>query len=296
VLADGVIVADDLMLWVAALRLTAALVTRQHFLPDVIEDNGKYIARWRPVPSNEEARAMVQLAAAMPDVCRAFQDRVSLPRSSSRRRATDAVPAHNGREMRSPLAVLSEFIAGAVDQLVRSAAMPQPASLESIDERWLAALSQPDGNLEADRAELEQLKQRVQDWWRPFALHASSPFRLCFRLEEPAPPISPGPSLATANGGTHERRKVGILSPDGAWRLAYLLQAHHDPSLMLPASEAWSVPQQTARLVRRSGFDIREYLLHAFGEAARLYPLVGESLRVRCPQGSTSMLLAPSRS
>ena len=62
------------------------------------------------------------------------------------------MPAHNGREMRSPLAVLSEFIAGAVDQLVRSAAMPAAASLESIDERWLAALSQPDGNLEADRA------------------------------------------------------------------------------------------------------------------------------------------------
>jgi superfamily II DNA or RNA helicase len=285
-LADGVIVADDLMFWVAGLRLAAALVARQHFLPDLIADSGRYIARWRPVPSNEEARAMAQLAAAMPDICRAFHDRVPLPRSSSHHRATDAVPAHNGREMRSAYAVLSEFIAGAVDQLVRSAAMPAAASFESIDERWLAALSQPDGNLEADRTALEQLRQRLQNWWRPVALHASSPFRLCFRLEEPAPPISPGPSFATANGGRKERRKDSILSPDGAWRLGYLLQAHQDPSLMLPAAEAWSAPQQTARLVRRSGFDIREYLLQAFGEAARLYPLLGESLRGEMPAGA----------
>jgi SNF2 Helicase protein len=278
-LAEGVIVADDLMFWVAGLRLAAALVARQHFLPDLIEDNGRYIARWRPVPSNEEARAMAQLAAAMPDVCRAFQDCVPLLRSSSRHRATAGVPAHNSREMRSASAVLSEFIAGAVDQLVRSAARPAATSFESIDERWLAALNHPDGILEADRAALEQLGQRLQDWWRPVAVHASSPFRLCFRLEEPAPPISPGPSGATANGGKKERRKDGIVSPDGGWRLAYLLQAHQDPSLMLPASEAWSAPQRTARLVRRSGFDIHEYLLHAFGEAARLYPLVGESLR-----------------
>jgi superfamily II DNA or RNA helicase len=285
VLADGVIVADDLMFWVAGLRLAAALVARQHFLPDVIEDNGRYIARWRPVPSNEETRAMAQLAAAMPDVCRALQDRVSLPRSS-RRRATDTVPAHSGRETSSPLVVLSEFIAGAVDQLVRSAAMPAAASLESVDEQWLAALSQPDGNLEADHTALDQLRQRLQDWWRPVALHASSPFRLCFRLEEPAPPISPCPSLAAArDDGRKARRKDCIVSPDGAWRLAYLLQARQDPSLMLPTSEAWSAPQRTARLVRQSGFDIHEYLLHAFGEAAHLYPLVGESLRGEMPAG-----------
>jgi superfamily II DNA or RNA helicase len=286
VLAEGVIVADDLMFWVAGLRLAAALVARQHFLPDVIEDNGRHIARWRPVPSNEEARTMAQLAAAMPDVCRALQDPVPLRRSSSRRRATEVAPAYNGREMRSPMAVLSEFIARAVDQLVRSAGVSDAsASVESIDERWLAALSQSDGNLEADSAALEQLRQRLRDWWRPVALHASSPFRLCFRLEEPAAPISRGPSFATANEEREERRKDGILSPDGAWRLAYLLQAHKDPSLMLPASEAWSAPQQTVRLVRRSGFDIHEYLLHAFGEAARLYPLVGESLRGEMPAG-----------
>ncbi len=285
-LADGVIVADDLIFWVAGLRLAAALVARQHFLPDMIEDNGRYIARWRPVPSNEEGRAMAQLAAAMSDVCRAFQDSESLPRSSSRRTATDAVPAHNIRELRSPSAVLSEFIAGAVDQLVRSAAMPVAASSESIDERWLAALSEPDGNLDGDRAALDQLKQRVQDWWRPVALQSSSPFRLCFRLEEPESPTSPGPSISAVKDGKKKaRHKDSILAPDGAWRLAYLLQAHHDPSLILPASEAWSKPQQTASLARRSGLDIREYLLHAFGEAARLYPLVSESLRGEMPVG-----------
>jgi len=70
-LAPGVVVASDLAYWVAALRLAGTMVARQHFLPDVVEERGKFVARWRPVPSHAESRAMAELAAAMPDACRA---------------------------------------------------------------------------------------------------------------------------------------------------------------------------------------------------------------------------------
>src|SRR5208282_4303011 len=70
-LAPGVVVAGDLAYWVAALRLAGAMVARQHFLPDVVEERGKFVARWRPVPSHAESRAM-ELAASMPDACRAI--------------------------------------------------------------------------------------------------------------------------------------------------------------------------------------------------------------------------------
>ena len=253
--------ADDLAYWVPALRLAAAMVARQHFLPDIVEERGKLFARWRAVPSHAESRAMAELAAAMPDACRAIATDPSAPQPSAE-------------------VVLSGFVERALDQLVRSAAVPAPsashATMDSFDEQWLAALTQPEGKLEGDRAALEQLRHRVRDWWRPVELDASSPFRLCFRLEEPA--VAP----ADADGADDR-----ITPAEGSWRIRYLLQAHRDPSLLLPASEAWSDRRQVAKLFgQRSGLNLHEYLLQSLGEAARLCPLVEESLRGAMPESA----------
>jgi SNF2 family DNA or RNA helicase len=262
--APGVVVAGDLAYWVPALRLAAAMVAQQHFLPDVVEERGKFVARWRPVPSHAESSVMAELAASMPDACRAIAADPSAPQPSAE-------------------VVLSGFVECVLDHLVRSAAMPvQSASLrapiDSLDEQWLAALIQPEGKLEGDRAALVQLRQRVQDWWRPVALNASSPFRLCFRLEEPEVAL-PG---ANADGANDR-----ITPAEGSWRIRYLLQAHRDPSLLLPASEAWSARGQAAKLFRQqSGFNVQEYLLQSLGEAARLCPLVEESLRGAMPESA----------
>ena len=262
-LAPGVVVADDLAYWVPALRLAAAMVARQHFLPDIVEERGKFFARWRAVPAHAESRAMAELAAAMPDACRAIAANASAPQPSAE-------------------VVLSGFVERALDHLVRSAAVPAPsafhASIDSLDEQWLAALTQPEGKLKGDRAALEQLRHRVRDWWRPVELDASSPFRLCFRLEEPAA----APGDADANGADDR-----ITPAEGSWRIRYLLQAHRDPSLLLPASEAWSDRGQAAKLFRQpSGFNLHEYLLQSLGEAARLCPLVEESLRGAMPESA----------
>jgi SNF2 family DNA or RNA helicase len=260
-LVPGLVVADDLAYWVPALRLAAAMVARQHFLPDIVEERGKLFARWRAVPSHAESRAMAELAAAMPDACRAIAADPSAPQPSAE-------------------VVLSGFVERALDHLVRSAAVPAPsasqATVDSLDEQWLAALTQPKGKLEGDRAAFEQLRHRVRDWWRPVELDASSPFRLCFRLEEPA--VAP----ADADGADDR-----ITPAEGSWRIRYLLQAHRDPSLLLPASEAWSDRRQAAKLFgQRSGFNLHEYLLQSLGEAARLCPLVEESLRGAMPESA----------
>lgn len=262
-LAPGVVIADDLAYWVNALRLAGALVARQHFLPDVVREGGEFVARWRPVPSHAESRELAQFAASMPEACRAI----------------GADPAGPN----APAAVvLSAFVEHVVDQLVRSAqagprASPRPAALfDSVDEQWMAALIQPEGRLEGDAAALEQLRRRVQDWWRPVTLNAASPFGLCFRLEEPA-----GALPDADRDGLADR----IAPADGSWRIRYLLQAHHDPSLLLLAGEAWSARGPAAKLLRGNGFDVREYLLQSLGEAARLCPLVEESLRGAMPDG-----------
>jgi SNF2 family DNA or RNA helicase len=257
-LASGVIVADNLAFWTQVLRLAAAIVARQHYLPDISEERGGFFARWRAAPSHAEWRAMAELAAAMPDACRAI----------------DAVPS---APPPSAEVVLQRFVERALDHLVRSAAAatpsPRAATIDSLDELWLAALARPDGKLRGERAALEQLRDRVRDWRRPVELDASSPFRLCFRLEEPAP---------TDAGGGDER-----ITSESPWRIRYLLQAHRDPSLLLAVSDAWSDYRHAAKLFHQpNGFNLREYLLQSLGEAARLCPLVEESLRGAMPDSA----------
>ena len=203
--APGVVVAGDLAYWVPALRLAAAMVARQHFLPDVVEERGKFVARWRPVPSHAESSAMAELAGSMPDACRAIAADPSVPQPSAE-------------------VVLSGFVECALDHLVRSAAMPtQSASLrapiDSLDEQWLAALTQPEGKLEGDRAALVQLRHRVQDWWRPVALNASSPFRLCFSPRG-ARSGAAGCECRRRKRSHHARRRIVAhpLPPPGASR------------------------------------------------------------------------------
>ena len=71
---------------------------------------------------------------------------------------------------------------------------------------------------------------------------AGSPFRLCFRLEEP--PV---------NGQTSNR-----FNASGKWTVQYFLQARDDPSLLVPTGEAWTPRGQTATLLlaAEEGVDI----------------------------------------
>jgi len=47
------------------------------------------------------------------------------------------------------------------------------------------ALKSPDGLIYGDENELLQLASRTREWQRPLTILTTSPFRLCFRLEEP---------------------------------------------------------------------------------------------------------------
>lgn len=72
VLAPGVVVGNDLAFWAMAVRLAGATVTRQQFLPDIMEESGQYRACWKPVFAGRDAEAPNKLATAMPAVARAL--------------------------------------------------------------------------------------------------------------------------------------------------------------------------------------------------------------------------------
>jgi SNF2 family DNA or RNA helicase len=247
-LAPGLIVSKDLAFWARLLRFAGALALRQRFLPGMVEADGGWRARWTPVLDGADALRRVKLAKAMPGACRAL--------SAERSRSPDA----------ASLEVLDTAVAMLVDELVRTSAasvLDAPAP-ESAHEAWLRALAMPDGVVDWDPSELAGLAATIREWRRPLAAVTDAPFRLCFRLEEPAP------------------EEDGERPP---WSVRYLLQGRRDPSLLIPAEKAWQ--GRTAEKLLGDPA-VREHLLASLGQAAGVCPPVEESLRDTAPAGYTT--------
>jgi len=259
VLAPGVIIGKDLRFWATVLRFAGSLAARQRFLPGLTEIRETYYARWEPVVSGNDSGVATRLAAIMPQVCRALTPDAASP------------PWPPATE------VLNYFLGRMVDQLVR---LPGPTAMEpapirrgrpaskasgfdSLHDQWLHALQAPDGLMAGDPG-LARLHQQIQQWRRPVSVTAATPFRLCFRLEEPEEeaPAAPG---------------------EEHWFVRYLLQATADPSLLIPVREAWNPKKSTAALLRE--FHAKEYLLVSLGQSARLCPDLEAGLRTSLPDG-----------
>jgi superfamily II DNA or RNA helicase len=271
-LALGVIVGEDLGFWLKALRFAGSLVARQKFLPGITRENGAYSARWTPVIHGPDGECLRNLARAMPAVSRALTRPNGHPVSPS-----------EGPSAPPPISVASHFVEEIVDQLIRSsdgATSPgerkvRPADLESLHDQWLYALRRGEGRLEGEAAELARFADQVREWQRPVSISLTSPFRLCFRLEEP--------------DETQEKKRKALRG----WYVRYLLQSHEDPSLIIPAEEAWmaedpgkgSRGKKKAPLLSLREFDAREYLLLSLGQAAGVCPRIEKSLGKSAPGG-----------
>lgn len=228
-LAPGVGVGVTLRYWAQAARFAAALVAREQFLPDVVQEGKHWFARWVPVLSGAEHARFERLAKAMPPACLA------------------------GGDLRSSADVLREYLAVAVDGVVRGPGVKPARKAESVHEQWLHALASASGTMTAADAECAQLAAQVREWRSPVAAMQRSPFRLCFRLDEPA---------------DDDRTQT--------WHVRFLLQAHDDPSLQIPAAEVW---KGTARP------DARAVLLAGLGQAGNLSADVEASLSQSAPTG-----------
>jgi SNF2 family DNA or RNA helicase len=65
----------------------------------------------------------------------------------------------------------------------------------------------------------------------------------------------------------------------------YLLQAADDPSLLVPAEEVWRARGRHAAVLRRPGFNAKEYLLRGLGQACGLSPRIEAGLKTPTPNG-----------
>jgi superfamily II DNA or RNA helicase len=259
-LAPGLRAGVTLRFWADALRFAGALVAREQFLPGLRHGADGWSARWEPTIAGQDGQRFAGLARAMPAACRAL--------------ATTAESPPN----RPAAAVLADFLALAVDALVRSAngavvrstrPKTKKPAYASLHDQWLAALRSDDGRLRDDEAALTEFAEQVRSWHRPLAVSAAAPFRLCFRLEEP-----PAPDGEPSAAATQE-----------PWIVRYLLQAQDDPSLLVPAGDAWKPRGANAAVFQRAGFRPREFLLASLGQAAGVCAPVEASLRTADPAG-----------
>lgn len=273
ILAPGVIAGKDLVFWVTAMRFAGALVARQQYLPSLIERDGLYMAQWEPVFVGVETRRFAQLVKAMPASARALSRKPDRP------------------AQRSTPSIISDFLSVIVDQLVRETASPEslqsfqqtPLSVrrkrgpkiaretfESLHDYWLHALLARDPSIDWDSGELITLARQIREWRSPVATTEATPFRLCFRLDEP--------SMKDENLSVKHQQ-------NDEWAVRYFLQATDDLSLLVPAKNVWKPQSAKSRVLQRKGFNAKACLLSALGQASGLCANIESSLKSPAPEG-----------
>src|SRR5665647_2853194 len=305
VLAPGIISGNDLIWWAEALKFAGSLVAGQKYLPGVRGEDGEYRAFWEPVFTGEDAGELAKLAKQMPPAARALTPEVS------------ARPP----EMPAVL-VARQFIEDSLDRIVRSEVgkkglpkeIRKKASFSSVHDAWVSALQSLDGLIYGDEKELLQLAARTREWQRPLIILTTSPFRFCFRLEEPIEEEETEENERTGieeneRIGIEENERVGIVENEwvgtvdgrkenkrsrggiadveisgGMWYVRYLLQSYEDPSLLIPVKDAWK-PKKGSPLKRYDVKNIRQFLLSSLGQAASISAGIASSLEAPDPSG-----------
>jgi SNF2 family DNA or RNA helicase len=278
VLAPGIISGSDLLWWADALKFTGSLVAGQKYLPGVREEKGEYRAFWEPVFSGEDAGELAKLVKQMPSAARALAPEAS------------AVPP----EMPVALAA-RQFIEDSLDWIVRSEIggkelakeTRKRESFDSIHDAWVSALKSPNGLISGNDTELIQLEARAREWQRPLTILTTSPFRFCFRLEEPVEEKETEENEETEKteeNKTSREEIADIEIPKGLWYVRYLLQSYEDPSLLIPVKEAWK-PKKGSPLKKYDVKNIRQFLLSSLGQAAGINAGIASSLEAPNPVG-----------
>ncbi len=284
--------------WSEVATFAGELVTRGRVLPCLARASTGGIARWRPVLQGPDVIAMHTLVTAMPPVSRAVPGE-----DDPHELVTAALSALVDATVRETLP--------AGIRLTPPRSGRRPARLPVV-EAWLAALTAPDGRFAADAGDLDALARVLQPWQEVGAGQAG-PARATFRLAEvPGEPAfggadwpdadlewpradGPNDYATTDPEGIGHVAVKGSVSPggqepeppdggdsgsaDSRWRLEFLLQSMHDPSLLVPAAQAWADDGSLSRWLARP----QELLLAELGRASRIYPELADGLRQPAP-------------
>jgi SNF2 family DNA or RNA helicase len=297
--------------YLAGLAVFAAeLVARGRVLPTLDHDGAGAVARWRPVIQGPDVATMHALAAAMPPVCRAMAPGTEDPHQVMKAAlaalvdaaAREALPAGLGllpprrgrRPFRLPaadawLAALTgpdgRFDAepGELSALARALAPWEDIGTGQTGParatfRLAEVTVEPDGTLFGAAGEdgpVAALSGAAGLGSDPGAGEPAGPAGAAEPRSGPGAgePAGPAGAAVAGRGGTGD----GQSGP--GWRLEFLLQSIADPSLLIPAEQAWADDGTLSRWLPRP----QELLLGELGRASRIYPELAGGLRQARP-------------
>jgi superfamily II DNA or RNA helicase len=282
--------------WAAVARFAADLCARGRVLPGLSRaGDGRtgdgWVASWRTVLTGPDAPRAAELAGAMPPVSRAGEPGGEPPgpllataldalADATVRARLDTAPAGRPLAGAAAQAGLDTAPAGRPGGAPAWALLAprrgrRPARVP-VAERWAAALTGPDPEVEAatadDEAEAAELAACL-DAWHTAAQAPAGPVRTCFRLVEPV-----HQDADPADGGPDGDQPAG--PADDCWHVEFALQSAEDPSLMLAADDVWAGTGgwSPGGITRPD-----EELLAGLGAATRLFGELEDALRAPAP-------------
>lgn len=254
----GTIIGADLAYLCDVLRMAGAIVARQQYLPDIRAGKGyknshfeygdgdgeAYHAVWRPIITAGTLEDFEALARRMPGAIQAFSY------GNSGKTPTESAA---GILMRILTIFVSHLVRISVYEDVPRRAGRRRKNFDSMHDAWMYQLKSATPSPLED-ANVTHLAGQVREWQHPITILANSPLRLCFRLEEP--------------GFLQQRQTNGIMQNNKKWTVRYLLQSRDDPSLLIPARDAW---EDASPVLQSDGMTTKEFLLISLGQASGIF-------------------------
>lgn len=242
---EGIRCRDSITFFRYAFGFALECIARELFMPSP-DENRLIQGHWEAVFPPEERARVERLSSAMPGVCYAFQDLKI-----------------------SPEQVVKTFIHSCITAIIQEACQHHPLPLHGRARSGsnpaahiLRSLWDGQVTEQATRAPaLKDAYECLSTWLSVIEQEAKSrPFCTGIRLLEPD-------------------------ESDHAFRLEYLLQAHDDPSLIIPASEIWKKKTKIVSYLHHRFENPQEQMLTDLLKAGQIFPPILESLRHRAPAG-----------
>jgi len=262
---------SDARYWQQAFNLTLEVLAQQKLRPTLLEilteQAMHFEARWLPVlDSEEDARRMVQLAEAMPPLCRAA--------------------GANPEDTMPPRMLLESFLNHMTDAGARAWNDAPKVTGNTATANWLRALFSHDPVVQGNTEQLQHLLSSYRAWERTLTVAGDKHYRVAFRLEAPpsdeetwdlhyllqarddASLIVPAAEVWDGQGGILEqinrrfRRPQERLLTGLGYAARFFepiqqsLQEQKPTSVQLKAQEAFDFLRQVAPQLQQSGFGL----------------------------------------
>ncbi|PKP59547.1 MAG: ATP-dependent helicase [Candidatus Altiarchaeales archaeon HGW-Altiarchaeales-2] len=233
---------NDISFWSTSAKFCLELIARQRFIPFVARNK---TAKWRMIFNyTDDAKRYKILINSIPYACFSYGNKIS------------------------PDKILEDFLNTCADESIRAWFRDKIKSEtwkakigENLIGMLLSSLLSDNNKIKGTTYQQNTLTDGFEKWTAIFEetksdSTAHSPFRTCFRLEEPL---------------------------DNEWKISFHLQNTEDPSLLLSARDIMMHNIKSISKIIHKKFNAEEYLLRDLAAASRHFSPVNRGLRERSP-------------